>query len=205
MDRFEQLVPPAAKVRFAARWKSLKHEGKPIAYLAAHIHGFGDIEKDEKTRGTNREFAAALGKYFAVFLPQADNPYGFLKKNSQGFEMALVDFEAIRLCNLIVALGGFGKGTSTESGYNRCRKPGFLVLPTKKEVLYHNEDWMLVNCFDAVLVPKGEYSILNTNGICPPDMKIVEFGKFRVNEIAKIISEIYRSLIGNLRENLGYA
>ena len=196
-NRFEELVPPAAKKQFHTRWAQLESGKKPIAYLAGHIMGFARPSEDNFQRAMNQAFAKLLSGEFAVFLPQVDNPYGTLKKNSQGFEMALVDFEAIRLCNLLVAVGGFGKDTSVECGHNRCRKPAFLVLPAKKEVEYHNEDWMLMDCFDAVFVPKGEAGTLDKNGICAPGMKILEFEK--LDEIAKRIAEIYCALTCKLQ------
>lgn len=184
--RFKKLVPDDAqkKVRRFGRFF-----GKPLMYVAAHILG-NDEKQDSKMRKTNEQAVAGLEKDFTVFLPQRDNPYGVMKEDSQGFEMAILDAEMIRRARIVFAVGGFGKDTSWECGFGTDRdKLQILVLPDKETVEYHAGDWMLLLGFNYVFVPHGMAKLLEKAPAKVPDLRLEEFES--ADDIAEKVGRIY--------------
>ncbi len=158
---------------------------KPRLYLGGHIAGFRDKDgphkyySDANARERNENAAIDLENHFTVFLPQRDNPFGILKYNSQGFEMAFVDALAIRKAKVFFAVGGFENDTSWECGFATDKRSfNVLFLPDGIDVQKHWKDWMLLLSFDCVIVPEGwsRDTHLPLHGAVPPDLKVVEFG-----------------------------
>ncbi|VVC04203.1 Uncharacterised protein [Candidatus Bilamarchaeum dharawalense] len=166
----ENLLGQEAKNKFAA-WKDKweKDGKKPLIYLAAHIYGYTN-DKDEEMRKNNSRIVDLLEESgFAVFLPQRDNPFGVLKGNSIGWEMAIVDELAIRIADIVFAVGGFGKDTSWEIGLAAgLGKLTLLHLPTREAAEYHKEDWMLLRNISLLFASAEAADVMRESIASPP-------------------------------------
>lgn len=192
---YERSVPPSLRQQVERTLDALARDkrgnARPLAYLGAHIEGF-DKATDGVLRKTNAAIAGELGEFFGVFLPQFHNPYGFLKGNSQGFEMALVDFHVIERASLCFFVAPFGRDTSCEAGFARgIGAPAILYFPDEAAFLHHRDDWMVLNSFTHIVVPQEIAHLLSNVSALSPRTAILTTSPNR--GISGIARDVYPS------------
>jgi nucleoside 2-deoxyribosyltransferase len=189
---YKRLVPADVRAEVQLQLDLLRRgstAAKPLLYFGAHIEGFGPGE-DNKLRGKNAELAAVLSRSFGVFLPQVHNPYGFCKRNSQGFEMALVDFKAIAESDVALFAAPFGRDTSCEAGFAKgMGKTTVFYVSGLEQAQLHKSDWMLLNSFSAIIVLKKVKAALLDSPAVSRDAEIIEIADEA--ELPAAIRDVY--------------
>jgi hypothetical protein len=189
-QRYQKYVSPEAQASVASWWARQKESGKPSLYIAGHIFG-NEPKTDGLMREMNSEISQALETHFSVFLPQRDNPFGVMKANSTGWEMALVDAHLVMTSEVIFAIGGFGKDTSWECGLATGKNNfSVLYLPNEHSVRAHIDDWMLLLSYSAVIVPQQVCPAWLDNAYTlAPDLKIVKIAEG--DKLGEVVYRLY--------------